>query len=210
MPKLLKPVDFSVILWDFDGVIINSNSVREFGFREVLKEFDHKKVEDLIEFHNANGGWSRYVKFRYFYEEILKCPVSDQKVQELANKFSSIMVNNLSNPDLLIDQTVKFIQEMYSKGKHMHIVSGSDGRELITLCGQLGISKYFRSIAGSPTPKTDLVKALIDTSHLNPKGFCLIGDAKNDYDAANANGIKFYGFNNPSLKKLDGYIDSFL
>ena len=210
MPEFKKPEDYNVILWDFDGVIIDSNTVRELGFREVLKEFDSEQVEELIDFHNANGGWSRYVKFRYFYEEILKRSINDDKVQELANSFSSIMVENLSNPELLIDNTVHFIREMYSQGKQMHIVSGSDGNELRSLCEELELSKYFVSIHGSPTPKTDLVRSLINNSPRHPKDFCLIGDALNDYDAANENGIKFYGYNNPSLKKLDGYIDSFL
>ena len=40
MEGMLGPADFDVLLWDFDGVIIDSNSVREFGFRQVLKEFD--------------------------------------------------------------------------------------------------------------------------------------------------------------------------
>jgi phosphoglycolate phosphatase-like HAD superfamily hydrolase len=205
----MRPNDFEVILWDFDGVIIDSNSVREFGFREVLKEFDSEQVEQLIDFHNANGGWSRYVKFRYFYEEILKCPISESQVQELANSFSSIMVESLPNPELLIEETVRFIREMYSQGKQMHIVSGSDGKELISLCEQLELSKYFLSINGSPTPKSALVKAIIDNGNISTSEYCLIGDAVNDHDAAKANSITFFGFNNASLSNLGNYINKF-
>lgn len=205
----MRPNDFEVILWDFDGVVIDSNSVREFGFREVLKEFDPEQVEQLIDFHNANGGWSRYVKFRYFYEKILKRPISESQVQELANSFSSIMVESLPNPELLIEETVHFIREMHSMGKQMHIVSGSDGNELRTLCEQLELSKYFLSINGSPTPKSALVKAVIDNSNISTSHYCLIGDAVNDYDAAKANSITFFGFNNASLSNLGNYIDKF-
>lgn len=205
----MRPSDFEVILWDFDGVIIDSNSVREFGFREVLKEFDLEQVEQLIDFHNANGGWSRYVKFRYFYEEILKRPISGSQVQELANRFSSIMVESLPNPELLIEETVRFIQEMHSQGKQMHIVSGSDGDELRSLCDELELSKYFISINGSPTPKPALVKAIIDNGDILACQYCLIGDAVNDYDAAKANTITFFGFNNASLSNLGNYIDKF-
>jgi phosphoglycolate phosphatase-like HAD superfamily hydrolase len=205
----MRPNDFEVILWDFDGVIIDSNSVREFGFREVLKEFDPEQVEQLIDFHNANGGWSRYVKFRYFYEEILKCPISESQVQELANIFSSIMVESLPNRELLIEETVRFIQEMYSQGKQMHIVSGSDCKELISLCEQLELSKYFLSINGSPTPKSALVKAIIDNGDILASQYCLIGDAVNDYDAANQNDIQFFGYNNEELKKYGNYVEKF-
>jgi len=36
-----------------------------------------------------------------------------------------------------------------------------------------------------------------------------VGDSLNDYEAAKANGIKFYAFNNFELKELDGYIEKF-
>jgi phosphoglycolate phosphatase-like HAD superfamily hydrolase len=205
----MRPSDFEVILWDFDGVIIDSNSVREFGFREVLKEFDPEEVEQLIDFHNANGGWSRYVKFRYFYEEIIKRPISESKVQELARSFSSIMVKSLPNPELLIEETVRFIQEMHSQGKQMHIVSGSDGDELRSLCEQLDLSKYFISINGSPTPKPALVKAIIDSSNILVSKYCLIGDALNDFDAASQNEIQFFGYNNEKLNKTGYYLNDF-
>ena len=205
----MRPSDFEVILWDFDGVIIDSNSVREFGFREVLKEFDTEQIEQLIDCHNANGGWSRYVKFRYFYEEILKRPISESKVQELANSFSSIMVECLPNPELLIDETVRFIQEMHLQGKQMHIVSGSDGSELRSLCKQLELSKYFLSINGSPTSKQALVKAIIDNGDISASQYCLIGDAGNDYDAANQNEVHFFGYNNEGLKELGNYLEKF-
>ena len=199
----MRPNDYEVILWDFDGVIIDSNSVREFGFREVLKEFDPEKIEQLIDFHNINGGWSRYVKFRYFYEEILKRQISESKVQELAHSFSSIMVDRLPNPELLIEDSVRFIQEMNSQGKQMHIVSGSDGNELRSLCDELELSKYFLSINGSPTPKSALVKSIVENGSTSASQHCLIGDAVNDYDAANQNDIQFFGYNNEELKNTE-------
>jgi len=205
----MRPSDFKVILWDFDGVIIDSNSVREFGFREVLKEFDTEQVEQLIDFHNANGGWSRYVKFRYFYEEILNRPVSETKVKELADRFSSIMIDRLPNPELLIEETILFIQEMHSKGKQMHIVSGSDGNELRSLCEQLKLSKYFLSINGSPTPKPALIREIIDEKRISASEYCLIGDALNDFDAAKQNGIQFFGYNNDELVLYGEYLLGF-
>ena len=43
----MNPEDFKVILWDFDGVIINSNSIREAGFRSVLSEYPKAQIELL-------------------------------------------------------------------------------------------------------------------------------------------------------------------
>ena len=59
------------ILWDFDGVILSSMHIRDWGFREIFKTFKKEDVQKLLDYHNLNGGLSRYVKIRYFYEEIL-------------------------------------------------------------------------------------------------------------------------------------------
>ena len=203
----MEPQDFKIILWDFDGVIINSNSVREAGFRDVLSEYPKEQVEKLIDYHNINGGLSRYVKFRYFFEEIRKESITDDMVLVLAQKFSIIMKELLVNPDLLISPVVEFIKEQYNLGKKMHIVSGSDGNELRELCKSLRLDHFFISINGSPTPKTSLVKNIIENGYLSLSEYCLIGDAINDYDASKDNSIKFFGYNNLKLKNLDSYFE---
>ena len=49
MKKLIKS-DTKIILWDFDGVLFNSNSVRDYGFTEVLKKFPVEQVTELMKF----------------------------------------------------------------------------------------------------------------------------------------------------------------
>jgi HAD superfamily hydrolase (TIGR01549 family) len=197
------------ILFDFDGVILDSMPVRDFGFREIFKEFDKELVEKLIEYNNLNGGLSRYVKIRYFYEELLGEYISEEKVQELAQKFSEIMRKELPNKKYMIEETVKFIEDNYKK-YNLHIVSGSDGNELRYLCKELEIDKFFLSIDGSPTPKNNLVSNVLVKNNYLVNETILIGDSINDYEAAKVNNIDFYGYNNFALKKLSNfYIDNF-
>ena len=122
-----------VIFWDFDGVILNSNEVRDSGFEIVLKDFPKNQVELLLNYHRQNGGLSRYVKFRYFFEVIRGEKVSNKQIQDYASKFSEIMLNILTNKDLLINDSLSFIKKNKEKYR-MHIVSGSDGKELKLLC----------------------------------------------------------------------------
>ena len=75
------------ILFDFDGVIIESNSVREYGFRKSLEAYPNDLVEDLVNYHNANGGLSRYHKYEYFFTQILRQKAKEGQVMELANAF---------------------------------------------------------------------------------------------------------------------------
>ena len=194
------------IFWDFDGVILDSMPIRDFGFAKIFEEFDKELVDKLLEYHTLNGGLSRYVKIRYFYNILLKKDVSDEKVQELADKFSTIMKAELTNKKYLIGETVDFIEKNY-KNYNFHIVSGSDEKELNYLCKELELSQYFKTIEGSPTCKNDLVKNILQKYSYNPKECILIGDSINDYEAANINGIKFYGYNNEELRSLDEYIE---
>jgi phosphoglycolate phosphatase-like HAD superfamily hydrolase len=199
----------NVILWDFDGVILDSMDVREKGFREVLAQYPEEQVEQLLEYHNNNGGLSRYVKFRYFQEEILQEEVDEQKVSGMAADFSAIMRKELTSKERLTPEVLDFIKTYYTSFD-MHIVSGSDGEELRFLASQLGISAYFKSIEGSPTPKISLVKDILKKYNYKQEEVCLIGDSINDYEAAYENHIDFFGYNNPFLKaKGLNYIESF-
>jgi beta-phosphoglucomutase-like phosphatase (HAD superfamily) len=51
--------NYKVLLWDFDGVMMDSMPVRELGFRQVLERFPKDQVDELLQFHRKNGGWSR-------------------------------------------------------------------------------------------------------------------------------------------------------
>lgn len=200
---------YQTILWDFDGVILDSVPIRDAGYRHVLKDYPDSQVKKLIKFQQQNGGLSRYVKFRYFYEQILGKEISNEKINVFAAQFSDYMKMRLTDSSLLISDTLNFITNHYSKF-NMHIVSGSDQYELRYLCNELKISSYFKSIMGSPTPKKTLVKDILNKENYNPADVVLIGDSINDYDAAKVNNIKFYGYNNQSIKdKGEGYITHF-
>ena len=185
------------IFWDFDGVLMDSMSVRDEGFREVLKGYSKSKVDTFITYHQENGGLSRYHKFRYFYEQILGEKITEEQVNELAQQFSAIMKRLLTEPELLIQETWTIVKQNQIRSLQ-YIVSGSDQKELRYLNSQFDTDKLFQGIYGSPTPKVDLVKMILSLEQVERKNACLIGDSINDKHAAEVNGITFipYNFNN--------------
>lgn len=196
------------ILWDFDGVILDSMFLRDYGFRKIFEHYPHEKVEQLIIYHRENGGLSRFHKIKYFYEKILCKNIQEQEIKNYAEKFSQIMKNELIDPANLIVDTIEFIKNNYEKF-NFHIVSGSEHKELNYLCGELKIKKYFIDINGSPTPKDKLVNLLIKNNQYKREETILIGDSINDYEASTLNNISFYGYNNVELKIYENYIDTF-
>ena len=187
------------ILFDFDGVILDSMVVRRDGFRKIFKEYSGCLVDKLLEYHDINGGLSRYVKIRYFYEELLKEHITENKINALAEKFSIIMKKELVEERYLIRETLDFLKSNNDE-YNFHIVSGSDEKELKYLCEKLGIDDLFVSIHGSPVHKNTLVNDVLSIYGYNKEETILIGDSVNDYEASVVNGICFYGYNNDKLK----------
>ncbi len=195
------------ILWDFDGVILDSMKIKGDGFKELFKKEDQELIDIIEQYHYQNGGISRFEKIKYFYENLLNQDISNEKIYELADTFASIIEKNIYDKNNLIIESVDFIKNNYKK-YDFHIVSGAEYKELNDLCEYFELSKYFLSINGSPTKKDILVKNILEKYSYNTNETILIGDATTDYEASRKNNIKFYGFNNDKLKKFD-YIENF-
>ncbi len=197
------------ILFDFDGVLVDSMHIRDLGYREIFKEFSLDLVNQLIKYHRINGGLSRYVKIRYFYEKLLGREISDKKVNQLAEQFSAIMRPKLKDRSIIINEALSFVKRCYKKIP-LHIVSGSEQDELRCVCEFIEIGSYFLTIEGSPTSKNDLVSSVLSSYGYDSEKTILIGDTINDYDAAKSNKVIFYAYNNGSIEDLcDRYIYSF-
>ena len=78
------------IIWDFDGVLIDSSEIRIFAFKEILKDYSVDKVNKLINFHKKNDGLSRYVKIDYFFSDIINQSIDNKKRTSLLKEFGKI------------------------------------------------------------------------------------------------------------------------
>jgi phosphoglycolate phosphatase-like HAD superfamily hydrolase len=197
------------IIFDFDGVILDSIPIKTEAFIEIFKEYNKGLVDKLIEYHIENGGISRYEKIRYFFNELVKLPVDENIITHLADQYSNLTKKKLSDKKYLINDTISFVHNNYQK-YNMHIASGADESDLHYICNSLNISKYFISINGSPTEKKVIVENILNTYNYEKDETVLIGDSKNDLEAAKRNNIEFYGYNNQLLDKKSKYIVSFL
>lgn len=200
---------YKTILWDFDGVILNSNVIRTKGFVEIFKDFPENQTSKLIKYHQKNGGLSRYHKIEFFFTKILKKRTTQDEIFFYAEKYKSFILNNLVDKRFIIKDTLSFIKQK-KNAFSMHIVSASDGNELRQICKNLNIDFYFKSIHGSPLSKKENINKLLERNKLINEEVVLIGDTKNDFEAAIHNKIDFIGYNNIELKnKSTQYILTF-
>ncbi len=196
------------IIFDFDGVILDSVPTKTEGFKKLFENFPNEVVDKLIEYHIQNGGISRYKKIKYFFNELLHQDISEDEVLNYANRYSIITKEELTNPKYIIEDAINFIKQNHKK-YNMHIASGADESDLHYICEKLDLSQYFHSIHGSPIIKSDIVKTILEFNNYKNEETILIGDSINDYEAAKENAVEFYGYNNQKFKNSSKYLTSF-
>jgi HAD superfamily hydrolase (TIGR01549 family) len=179
------------IIFDFDGVLVDSNEIRYTGFEVLFKDYPKQQVMELVKYARENGGESRYKKIRLFFEKIRGELIDNKEVMRLAQCYSDIVAKQVEKAETILG-SVEFL-EKYSRIYKFSIVSGSDQEELRQICKSRSISKYFCKILGSPVEKAENIKQLIARDGLKASECLYIGDSINDYDAALANEIDFLG-----------------
>ena len=181
-------IQYQTLIFDCDGVILNSNKIKTQAFYDVAKVYGHKPAQILKDYHIQNGGISRYKKFEYLLTNILQKPIKKQELSELLSNFSKEV-----KKALLICEVASNIKEFRDKTRNTKwlIVSGGDQAELREIFEQRGLSNYFDGgIFGSPDDKDVILKN--ETKNRNIIGKSLfLGDSMYDYQAANTAKMDF-------------------
>ena len=61
-----------ILIFDFDGVILDSVHLKTEAFAELYEKFNNNIVSEVREFHEKNGGMSRFEKIHYYNTILLK------------------------------------------------------------------------------------------------------------------------------------------
>ena len=175
-------------LFDCDGVLLNSNSIKSQGFLFAAAEYGQENAQELLNFHKLNGGISRYKKFQIFITNILKKPFSESIYQDLLKKYSTYISNELLKCELA--PNIKRNREIFCNSK-WYVVSGGDEKELRKLFKERRIDFLFDGgIYGSPRNKFEIFKTILPDS-ANKDNSIFLGDSSYDFEAASSFGISF-------------------
>ncbi len=180
--------EYKTLVFDCDGVVLNSNKIKTQAFYEATKHFGHKPAQALVEYHVANGGISRYAKFEYFVMQILKQDFDVTLHQELLQHFAEAVKQGL-----MACEVAKGLDQLKAQTPNANwlIVSGGDQNELREVFAVRGLEQYFDGgIFGSPDDKDTILAR--EKANGNIKEFALfLGDSKYDYQAAKKADLDF-------------------
>lgn len=184
-------VDYTTLVFDCDGVVLDSNKVKTDAFYQATLPYGKAAAQAMVDYHIANGGVSRYKKFAYFLEQITPVYASQQQgpdLEALLHAYASHVREGLLNCD--IAPGLETLRKKTSEARWL-IVSGGDQAELREVFTQRGIADWFNGgIFGSPDTKDEILARELATANIQQPALFL-GDSKYDYQAASAASLDF-------------------
>lgn len=177
------------LIFDFDGVVLESADIKTEAFEILFESIYPNHVKEIVAHHLKNKGISRLVKIKHAYENIIKTPLSKEQEQELAKRFSEIVLNKVINAPF-VPGAFEFI-EQYHKIYPIYIATGTPEEEILYIASKRGLTKYFKEILGSPAKKTEIIIDILTRYGYSPDEVIFIGDATTDMLAASKTGLHF-------------------
>jgi phosphoglycolate phosphatase-like HAD superfamily hydrolase len=179
--------NYRTVVFDCDGVILNSNRVKTEAFRMAALPYGIEAADALVNYHVANGGVSRYDKFQYFLDVIVHGQSGPDLAALLATYAADVRAQLLKCE---ISDCLGQLRSVQLRQRWM-VVSGSDQTELRQVFASRRLSEMFESgIFGSPDDKAIILKRELGNGAIRTPALFL-GDSAYDHRVATEAGMDF-------------------
>jgi HAD superfamily hydrolase (TIGR01549 family) len=179
----------SVLLLDFDGVVVESLPLKAAAFRKIFSFAPPEHLDEIIAFHLDNGGMSRYDKFRYIYENILHEELTSEQEERLAGEYVGLIFDAMLTVPY-VEGAEELLKDC-SQRLPLYIVSATPEGEMREIARRRDITKYFVRIYGSPRTKAECIREILAETGAAPEEALFVGDAPNDWQAAYETSVRF-------------------
>lgn len=191
---------FKTVLFDFDGVILDSARLKTSAFAEVYGSEEPEKVAEVVAYQQMHGGIGRRQKFEYFEREIFDRPGDDETVNRLCDRFGQIIEASMLSCAFIpgAEALLAWLENMVP----MHVVSGMPEDDLKIVIERRGLSRYFRTVSGSPKSKQAEFLAIMQMEDACACECLAVGDSLTEFHAARKIGIPFLAIVAPDVADL--------
>jgi len=187
------------VVFDFDGVILESADVKTDAFVELYAEHGAEVVGRVRAHHLANVGISRFKKFAWIAEHVLGRALTEDDSAALGQRFSDLVLAKvLAAP--FVPGADAALDALGALGLPMFVASGTPHDELQLIVERRGLGSAFREVHGAPREKPEILRDLLARLGLAPDQLLFIGDGMSDYKAARAAGTEFLARDTPPLQ----------
>lgn len=186
------------LVFDFDGTLVDSNAIKWKAFEVCFDRFPAYR-EEILSYCQANNHTTRYEKFRWVYERILKLPYNPVVEEQLSRLFEEQSTRQIVEaPE--IPGAAAFLKRR--KGKQALVLLSSTPQPiLLKILAGRGWESLFDEVRGAPVDKTAFLEEFLVRKSLRREEVLFFGDTSEDADAARRAGWSFVAVR-PTKKEL--------
>jgi len=191
----LELQQYKSIVFDCDGVVLNSNQTKIDAYFEVGKRLGgtDAQAQAFVDHHVAKGSFPRNGKIEYYFEHIIKQPLTDALMQQYLQAFEEVLGNTLMQCEAAVG--LDALKAATPQAAWM-LLSGGDQAELRRIfprrqVGNVSLAQLFEAgIFGGPDKKDDVLAREKANGNIQFPALFL-GDSKYDHQAASRAGLDF-------------------
>lgn len=185
---------YKTIVFDCDGVVLNSNQTKIDAYFNVAKRMGgtDEQAQALVDHHVNKGSFPRNGKIEYYLNEIVKQPITPELMHRFLETFDEILDETLM--DCEIAPGLNELKQLTSQSRWM-LLSGGDQAELRRIFDRRNLSTLFEAgIFGGPDTKDIVLTREKQNGNIQfPALF--VGDSKYDHQASTRAGLDFVFLN---------------
>jgi phosphoglycolate phosphatase-like HAD superfamily hydrolase len=183
-------MSLKLLIFDFDGVIVDSNAIKDEGFRRAFSKFP-EWFDALWAYHKANPAVPRSAKFTRLATEFLKLPDPAPFIQAEVDEYTRYTRGRIIECPW-IRGAQRLLEELY-RSVPLYLVSATPHDELERIVAARGLSPYFRKIYGNPQVKAETLRQILVDENVQPGECLFVGDSLSDLRSARQAGVPFAG-----------------
>jgi len=190
--------EMAVIVFDFDGVIVESTEIKETNLDRLYQDAPKDKLDQVKDYSKKSHGVARNTKLKHVEEEIFQRPFTKERLAELNLKYYDIS-ESLVIKCVPVPGSLKFLEKHY-ENNHFFIASGTPHEELGRIVKVRNLSRFFEEVYGHPHLKDEVIAMAKEKYKDEP--IIMVGDGRADFNAAEKENIAFVGRNIKNYKVI--------
>lgn len=175
-----------VVLFDFDGVLVDSNRIKTAVFFELAESVDRKFVPAVRDFLIQNSSATRFM----VVDQILELAGTDD------NRLRQRLLKNYSQKTktkikcLQLEESIHALRK--ADRRDWGLISATEQNDLVELCHHHNLQDYFAAgLLGSPSTKVENIRVAAAKAGVQLCEAIYLGDRLGDLKAAIAAGTEF-------------------
>jgi phosphoglycolate phosphatase len=185
-----------VVVFDFDGVIVQSNHLKRQAYFEVFSPEAGPLVESVLLRHREK---TRHQIIERVLEGLpatgsLSAAELASEVERYAGLYNDIVETGATQcPEM--PGASRALEELH-KHLPLYINSATPQEPLRRIVAARGLAGFFRRVLGVPASKIDNLGKVLDMEGVSGRAALVVGDGRSDWEAARRFGCRFVGVQN--------------